>query len=55
MVGVDQPVEANLCFLALLMHTGDVGNNTMVVSSQAKAQPLVISPQDNAMDTLALL
>lgn len=55
MVEVDQPVEANFCFLALLMHTGSVGNNTMAASSQAKAQPLITSPQDNALDILALL
>lgn len=55
MVQVDQPVEANLCFLVLIIHTDSVGNNTMAVSSQAKAQPLIISPQDYALDVLALL
>lgn len=47
--------EANICFLALLMHAGSVGKSTMAVSSQAKAQPPIIFPQDNPLDALALL
>lgn len=44
--------EANICFLALLMHAGSVGKSTMAVSSQAKAQPPIISPQDNPLALL---